>query len=134
MPFANPLIQVDDVIGAYEVDVRVHSYHNPTGRCNECRVDRNSDRPGCCDEERDLDVCSARETCDTFANLCIRPLESTVTSCAVTISGRTLMFNTNYIDFESLSDFFGLPNPLLFLNNDGVMVRKQCMGLIIYNV
>ena len=103
------------MIGEYEVEVRVHSYHNPTGRCDECQEDHsNSDRPGCCDEERDLDVCSLQETCDTSADLCIRPLGSTATSCSdeEIINGTLQVSDTNYLDFESFSGFFGLLNPI----------------------
>ena len=115
------------MIGEYEVEVRVHSYHNPTGRCDECQEDHsNSDRPGCCDEERDINTCSLQETCDTSVGLCIRPLGSTGTNCAGIVNGTTIEYDTNYLDFESSPElkFFGLSNPILMVNRRPWMVRK----------
>ena len=109
------------------MEVRVHSYHNPTGRCDECQEDSNSDRPGCCDEERDLDVCSLQETCDTSAGLCIRPLGYTATDCTdqEIIPGTIRVPDTNYLEFEldSFAGFFGLPNPMSTINFGPWMVR-----------
>ena len=116
------------MIGEYEVDVRLHSYLNPTGRCDECRVDRNSDRPGCCDEERDRDMCSVQETCDTSADFCIRPLRSIDTSCAANqkrVNGTTIEINTNNLDFERSGDFFGLHNTIPLFGIGSWMVRKH---------
>ena len=119
------------MIGEYEVEVRVHSYHNPTGRCDECQEDSNSDQPGCCDEaeERELNTCLMQETCDTSAGLCIRPLGSTGTNCAANqgmVNGTTIEYDTNYLDFESSPEleFFGIPNPISATFIGPWMVRK----------
>ena len=55
------------------VEVRVHSYRNPSGRCDRCRVDGNP-VPGCCDEPGVIRPTTSRcpQTCDTGFAYCIR--------------------------------------------------------------
>ena len=52
--------------GSYRVEVGIHTYDNPTGRCDECQQGPD---PGCCDETstRPADQqCPTSPTCDTF--------------------------------------------------------------------
>ena len=104
-----------------ELEVTVHSYLNPTGRCDECREDNNPD-PGCCDEStirpRD-ETCPIQ--CDPAMTICFRPVDSTVeltgVSCpntTINITGTRLFFDMNSFDF-SVYSFFGITNPLMLL-------------------
>ena len=109
------------MIGDYEVEVRAHSYLNPTGRCDECQEDNNPD-PGCCDEStiRPIDeTCPVGGLvgCDTSIDICFRPVNSTVElSCESpnSLIGTVFYSNTNSRDFSlGPSGFFGLANPLV---------------------
>ena len=108
------------MIGEYEVEVRVHSYLNPTGRCDECREDNNPD-PGCCDEStiRPIDETCPVVRCDTTMIICSRPVNSTVEVTGVNcpglnnMTGSELYFNTISREFSlGPLNFFGLANPL----------------------
>ena len=111
------------MIGDYEVEVRAHSYLNPTGRCDECREDNNPD-PGCCDEStiRPIDeTCPVR--CDTTMNICFRPVNSTVELSCESPIGTLFNFDTNSRDFSlGPSGFFGLANPLVQFSSAAWMV------------
>ena len=108
------------MIGEYELEVRAHSYLNPTGRCDECRVDNNPD-PGCCDEStiRPIDETCPAASCDTSMIICFRTVGSTIEltgiSCQNTNlnkNGTIFYFNINSLDFSQVS-FFELDNPLV---------------------
>ena len=112
------------------MEVRAHSYLNPTGRCDECRVDNNPD-PGCCDEStiRPIDeTCPVGGLvgCDTSIDICFRQINSTVElSCESpnTLIGTTFYFNTNSRNFSlGPSGFFGLANPLVHFSFGAWMV------------
>ena len=111
------------------MEVRAHSYLNPTGRCDECQEDNNPD-PGCCDEStirpRD-ETCPVR--CDTTMNICLRSVGSTVELTGVTcptsnINGTGLFLNTNSLDF-SINPFFEIANPLMLTFASDVMVSRS---------
>ena len=101
------------MIGAFEVEVTVHSYLNPTGRCDECREDNNPDIPGCCDEST---ITPLNETCpvacDPTTIVCIRPVRSTGVHCQLENQqlGAHLFRDTNILNFQFIT-FFGMPNP-----------------------
>ena len=95
------------------VEVRVHSYRNPSGRCDGCRVPGNP-VPGCCDEgfirSRTL-RCPQNETCDTGIVYCIRSSGQTQ-ECQLNqaVPSRFFGSNTNNLNFGD--DILGLPNPI----------------------
>ena len=118
------------MIGAYEVEVRAHSYLNPTGRCDECREDNNPD-PGCCDEStiRPIDETCPVVRCDTAMTICERPVYSTVELTGVncqntnfSITGSGFFIDTNSLNF-SIASFFRISNPL-------VLSRAQAWVLV----
>lgn len=107
--------------GQTQVEVTVHSYLNPTGRCDECRIANNSN-PGCCDEDivRPLnETCPADSICDPVIAYCSRPLGST--NCSLVVPD-LFVINSNSVNFDSASlpVLFGLTNPpvLLFEENE----------------
>lgn len=97
--------------GSYLVEVRVHSYRNPSGRCDACRAPDNP-VPGCCDEVsiRPLDE-ECPENCDTSVDICLRALRATGISCEPDqlFMADGVGVNTNSFNFGS--GFFGFPNP-----------------------
>lgn len=98
-----------------EVEVKVHSYRNPSSRCDECRSPDNLD-PRCCDETslRPLgDVCPV--TCDTAMGVCVRPLGSTGITCLQMSLGLVFFQQTNSLDFAD--DFFRFTNPWILQSN-----------------
>ena len=94
------------------VEVRVHSYRNPSGRCDECRVDGNLD-PGCCDEPGVIRPIAMEcpQMCDTGIVYCIRPSGQTQ-ECQLNqaVPSRFFLRNTNNLNFGD--DILGLPNPI----------------------
>ena len=95
------------------MEVTVHSYRNPTGRCDGCQ---DGPDPGCCDE---TDVRPANEACpvdsligcDTLLGACIRPIGS---DCDFTFAN-FIGFNTNSYDFDSE---LGTDNPSWTVERD----------------
>ena len=71
-------LQVCLVSGSYIVEVNVHNYQNPSGRCDGCQAG-NDPGPGCCDEDfvRPLNqACPSSGPdviCDTFIAYCSVP-------------------------------------------------------------
>ena len=111
------------MIGPYEVEVRVHSYRNPTGRCDGCREENNTD-PGCCDELtiRPMDE-TCPKSCDTTLVICTTPLESDGTNYQTFIQASTIFIDCNdSLEFDSSS--FGLSNPALLVEDKTWEVRK----------
>ena len=105
----------------YEVEVRVHSYLNPTGRCAGCRTDNNTG-PGCCDElliRSSDESCSLEEdTCDPTVDYCIRPLGETGEDCPegqIVLSPSAFEETNNFTFFSFTPSFFGVENPLLIV-------------------
>ena len=100
--------------GSYLAEVRVHSYRNPSGRCDGCRV-AGATIPGCCDE---IPIRPITETCpalcDTSLDYCIRSLRDTSGVCPPdqTVLGQAFGGDRNSFNFRGDS-FFGLPNPIV---------------------
>ena len=120
------------------MEITVHSYLNPTGRCDECQEDNNTD-PGCCDEStiRSIDeTCPASESCDTGMITCFAvdsTVELTGVSCQneiLNIAGTQLYRDTNSLDFSLLSTFFGRVNPLVLTSDQAWVVSYT---LTLYN-
>lgn len=123
--------QVSNVGGNYEVEVTVHSYLNPTGRCAGCGTDSNQD-PGCCDElpidrlfQLDLSCPVLEDTCDPTVDYCVRPLGETGGECpeGQVVLSPTAFGETNNFTFipfytSSAPSFFGVENPLLIVAED----------------
>ena len=106
-------MQVCEIVhGRYEVEVRLVSYNNPTGRCPGCRLSGN-DEVGCCDTFR-VETCEDSQRCDSFFVYCLRPLNSTVEGGCANFETKTSNSNLNDgpVDF-SRSTVLGLPNPFL---------------------
>ena len=95
------------------VEVRVHSYSNPSGRCDGCRVD-GIPVPGCCDERfiRTTSRCPQTNTCDTGIAYCIRSSGQTQ-ECQLNqaVPSELFVSNTNNFNFGD-GDDIGLPNPI----------------------
>ena len=52
------------------VEVTVHSFSNPTGRCDGCQ---SGSTPGCCDESSirpSFELCPSTSACDPFVQYC----------------------------------------------------------------
>lgn len=98
----------------------VHSYHNPTGRCDGCRQS-GIPNPGCCDESTIRPAsssCSAEDTCDTSVDYCIRPLRSTEDGCPedqIFLSSFAVEETNTYFFSPT---FFGVDNPLLIIGQN----------------
>ena len=102
------------VSGSYIVEVNVHSYHNPSGRCAECQ---DGPEPGCCDETfvRPLDqACPNTSLCDPIMlALYAPPIRGTsgfvsTGDAAMTVAiPESFRVNANSIDFDSdqVADF-----------------------------
>ena len=123
--------QVDHlaVLGDYEVVVRVHSFSNPSGRCDECRSSEDDPRPLCCGATSFTSSCP-NATCDTSIDYCFRPLGlgQTGPDCPFGLFQPTrFSFDTNNFTFRD--DFFGFPNPRTFTNDRAWMVSGALEGL-----
>ena len=60
------IVQIGCCYGAYVVEVTLHSYSNPSGRCDQCQ---DGSEPGCCDEpfiRPAGQACPSNSTCDPF--------------------------------------------------------------------
>lgn len=109
------------VIADYEVEVTVHSYQNPTGRCDGCRQS-GIPNPGCCDETfirpSSMSCEIAADTCDTTVDYCIRDLRSTANGCQEdqTFFSPFAVEETNAYSISP--SFFGVNNPLLIVGHN----------------
>ena len=94
------------------VEVRVHSYRNPSGRCDECREDGNPD-PGCCDEPGVIRPTTSRcpQTCDTAFTYCIR-LSGQTQECHLDNAEYSYRYETNTNNLNFGDDILGIPNPI----------------------
>ena len=109
----------------YEVTVTIHSYQNPTGRCDGCRQSVGG-VPGCCDEPfiRPLwqDCPITDVTCDTAVDYCIRSLGSTMDSCPegeiVYAPYAVEESNTYSMSYSHSRTFFGMDNPLIIVGQN----------------
>ena len=102
------------VNGAYNVEVKIFSYDNPTGRCQDCpRDDEDSRIRSCCDDFNHFGSCGGDRRCDSYFIYCLRPFGMTGGNCTG-FTQRMSMVNTDdeSIDF-SRNKVLGLENPLL---------------------
>lgn len=103
------LYQVSYVNADYIVQVRTHSYSNPTNWCYACRIDDEDDEYGCCDTFSQTQ-CSGDQLCENQFYYCLRPFGSVGDECT---GGRMSTFNNNDEDIDfTQSVVLGLPNPL----------------------
>ena len=94
------------------MEITLHSYSNPTGRCDECQP---GTQPGCCDEtfvRPAGQLCPSTPTCDTA-----------IEHCAITNDeikcGAFIFFeaNTNIINFEQSTGLQRFENPVIIHGN-----------------
>ena len=96
--------------GDYVLEVRTHSYNNPTNRCAGCGVD-----DGCCDDFS-LFECTGDLRCDTYFFYCLRMLGSS--SSDGVCNNANGQVSTSYAEPDggeinfSQDMVLGLPNPL----------------------
>ena len=72
------IVQIGCCYGAYVVEVTLHSYSNPSGRCDQCQ---DGSEPGCCDEpfvRPAGQACPSNSTCDSFIRHCVEHVEGTM--------------------------------------------------------
>lgn len=114
------------VEGRYFLEVSVHGYSNPTGRCRGCRV-RGVIERGCCDNFLTT-VCSGSLSCDSFFTYCIGNGDR---GCADPLQQRTSTVNENDgpVNF-SQSTVLGLENPLIL---QGVTHAYHVCGRLLLN-
>ena len=111
------LVQLSDVSGSYVMEVSVHSYRNPTGRCDECQPGPD---PGCCDETSVRpanEECPENSTCDPFLAYCTRPIGGICSTDDILLSNMFFL-NTNNVNFDLAGSLFGLDNPLVVERNE----------------
>ena len=63
---------------SYILNVRVHSYDNPTNRCPFCYFD--DQVTGCCDDFDQTRVCIGEDRCDNTFFYCLRDYSTVVTT------------------------------------------------------
>ena len=107
------MLQVCLAGGSYVVDVNVHSYWNPSGRCDECQE---GPEPGCCDETEVRpadDPCPITAVCDTIIFYCAVPLGDHI--CAPTSGLYSKLYNpnANSLDFDAEGTLIGTELPLI---------------------
>ena len=113
--------QVDHLVvsGDYEVVVGVHSFSNPSGRCEECHSPADT-RLRCCDATSFTPSCP-NSTCDTTIDYCFRPLGQLGLDCPLGLfQPSSFSPDTNNFTFSDL--FFGFPNPRTFTSVEAWMV------------
>ena len=106
--------------GSYIVEVNVHNYVNPTGRCDGCQAGND---PGCCDEN---DVRPASDgcpttapmaaVCDPFIAYCSVPLGDPTCDPRARTDGnfsRLFRSDSNGIDFDAEGSLLGTELPLI---------------------
>ena len=102
------------------MEVNVHNYQNPSGRCDGCQE---GNIPGCCDEDfvRSVnDGCliagPMAAVCDPFVAYCSVPLGAPTCDPGASTDGDfSLLFrnNTNSIDFDAEGSLLGTELPLI---------------------
>ena len=109
----------------YIVNVTVHSYSNPTGRCVACGGATTA-LPGCCDvlfsvplnQRCPIDF----NTCDTALHYCFQAMGLTG-DCPLMLAPRVLI-NRREFDFDDT--FFGLDNPVVIRERNGPWQVSGC--------
>ena len=95
------------------MEVNVHSYQNPSGRCAECQ---DGAEPGCCDEtvvRPANETCPSTSACDTLIAYCDVPLGDP--PCMPEMGDYSPNFRPNSsttIDFDAEGTLLGLDQPL----------------------
>ena len=88
------------------VEVTLHSYSNPTGRCDECQ---DGPEPGCCDEffvRPAGQACPMSSACDTIIQHCVREDTGLMCDSFTYYSG-----DTNSLDIDN--SVHSLDNPVI---------------------
>lgn len=121
-------MQVGLVSGSYVVEVRVHSYSNPSGRYD--KNVGNSAYMACCDETSLTppgEACPI-DQCDTTMVICTRALGARRLKCEadeMLPEGSEVRLNKNSFSFgANESDFFGYSNPIVITGTSAWKVRK----------
>ena len=106
--------------GSYIVEVNVHNYQNPSGRCAECQWPWPGRSPGCCDEDFIRPASQGcpgtgpmAAVCDPFITYCSVPLGDP--TCNPNTEGSMSAFfrpDTNSIDFDAEGSLLGTELPL----------------------
>ena len=109
------------VKGLYKLEVHIHSYDNPSGRCPGC-IERLNTEPGCCDLYSDLDSCMGDDKCDTYFIYAVGTLDSSqpgdnCSSSELQSNQSTRQVSLHneddrYLDFSNKT-VLGLSNPLI---------------------
>ena len=123
-------LQVCLASGSYIVEVNVHNYQNPSGRCEDCQ-EGNDPGPGCCDEEgvRPLTE-SCPVVCDTLIAYCSLPLGNVNITCdpgADGNSSRFFTYDSNSIDFDAEGTLLGTDLPLIIEGDEPWNVRNNVL-------
>ena len=105
------------------MEVNVHNYVNPVGRCDGCQAGNN---PGCCDEDFVRPASQgcpstgpAAAVCDPFIAYCSVPLGDP--TCDPNTEGSTSAFfrsDTNSIDFDAEGSLIGRELPLIIAGDE----------------
>lgn len=109
------------VMGSYVVELRVHSYHNPSGRCDQCG-EASRTNPWCCDETSPTspDRLCPNDSCDT-----LMVISESVGGGPYQLlpGGGQLKLNTNSIELSPEDHtFFKYQNPIVRLHKSAWMV------------
>ena len=107
-------------LDGYELQVTVHSFSNPAGRCADIACTTNP----CCE------AVACPNSCDYYFSLCQRPLGTPVSSAHLTNQGDCDTFNTIasrlISNGSSFTDsLFGTPNPIVLQGNEWVSVCRS---------
>ena len=100
--------------GDYNVEVKVFSYYNPTGRCRVCPRENGNGTRSCCDDFDHFGTCDGSRRCDSYFIYCLRPFGMTGGDCTGFTQRRsTANENDESTDFSTRSTVLGLENPLI---------------------
>ena len=103
------------VLGEYFLQVRIHSYTNPSSSCALCNQN------ACCDPSNGPrgppagppgPSCTGSSLCDTFFTYCVQPLNLT-TRCIPQVISATAWNGGPTASFSLQPKVLSLPNPLL---------------------
>ena len=109
-------VQAGIATGSYIVEVNVHNYQNPTGRCDECQP---GPVPGCCDEtvvRPAIEACPSSSACDTFMSYCDVPLGDP--ACEPEMNTDYYRSDRNSINFDTEGPLLGSDFPVMVERNE----------------